>query len=94
MRKQELVAAVKLSTGLTAAQADEVVSSVVEQITNALARDETVTLVGFGSFRTKLRAARSGKNPSTGASIAIPASHAVSFKAGEKLRNLVAAKSE
>jgi len=94
MRKQELVAAVKLATDLTAAQADEVVSSVVEQVTNALARDETVSLIGFGSFRTKLRAARTGKNPSNGATIAIPASRAVSFKAAEKLRNFVKTKPE
>ena len=58
-------------------------------ITDALANEETVTLTGFGTFSTKRREAREGRNPRTGESIAIAASRVPSFKAGKTLRDAV-----
>ncbi len=87
MRKSELVAAVVESTGLSPLQADDVVASMLEQITNTLARGEGIQLIGFGSFLVKERAARNGKNPKTGQPIHIPAKKQVQFKAGSKLRS-------
>lgn len=89
MRKQELIEAVAEQAGLSKHQADDAVSELFEQITNALARGETIQLIGFGSFCVKLRAARTGNNPQTGASIQIPAKRQPSFKAGSQLRNLL-----
>ncbi len=87
MRKTDLVESVSKSTGLSARQADEVVSSMIEQITNALSRGESFSLVGFGSFGVKARAARMGKHPKTGEPINIAASNNVYFKPGKDLRD-------
>lgn len=86
MNKTDLVAAVAAHTDLSKDKSDLVVSALLEQITNALSRKETVTLIGFGSFTPSARAARIGKNPQTGASIDIAARTAVVFKPGKTFK--------
>ncbi len=89
MNKSELVAAVAASAGISQAKAAQAVSAVTDQITNAMARGESVSLVGFGTFSPRERAARTGKNPQTGATIQIAASKSVGFKAGKGLKDSV-----
>lgn len=89
MHKTDIVVAVANATGLSVSKADLAVSAFFEQITNAASRGETVSLVGFGSFTPSERAARTGRNPQTGATIQIAASKSVSFKAGKALKDAV-----
>lgn len=89
MHKTDIVVAVANKLELSAHKADLVVSAFVEQITNALSRGETVALLGFGSFNVSERAARTGRNPQTGAVIQIAASKAVTFKAGKALKDAI-----
>lgn len=89
MHKTDIVVAVANKLELSANKADLVVSAFIEQITNALSRGESVSLLGFGSFNVSERAARSGRNPQTGAVIQIAASKSVSFKAGKALKDAV-----
>ena len=65
------------------------VDAVFEVIAEALAREEAVRIAGFGTFETKSRSARTGRNPRTGESVSIPASKAPSFKAAKALRDAV-----
>ena len=71
------------------AQAGQVADAVFSAIANALVRDESVVIPGFGTFSTKSREARQGRNPRTGESITIAASKSPSFKAGKTLRDAV-----
>ena len=89
MNKSELCAHVAASTSVPKATADAVVSAVFSTIAETLARNETVAIAGFGTFTTRARAAREGRNPATGESIAIAASKSPAFKAGKKLRETV-----
>lgn len=89
MNKSDLVTAVAAQADLTKDKADVVVSALIEQITNALSRDESVALIGFGSFNQSHRAARTGRNPQTGATIEISASNSVNFKAGKALKDAI-----
>lgn len=89
MHKTDIVVALANTTDLGVNKADLVVSSFIEQITNALSRGESVALLGFGSFNVSERAARAGRNPQTGASIQIAASKTVTFKAGKALKESV-----
>lgn len=89
MHKTDIVVAVANKLELSANKADLVVSAFIEQITNALSRGESVSLLGFGSFNVSERAARTGRNPQTGAVIQIAASKSVSFKAGKALKDAV-----
>jgi nucleoid DNA-binding protein len=89
MNKSDLVNAVAEHADLTKDKADAAVSAIIEQITNALSRDEAVSLVGFGSFSQSHRAARTGRNPQTGAALQIAASNGVSFKPGKALKDAV-----
>lgn len=89
MQKNHLVVMLANELELTPHKADLVVSSLIEQITNALSRGESVTLPGFGSFKVSERAAREGRNPRTGETIKIAASKAVVFKAGINLKSAV-----
>lgn len=89
MNKSDLITAVAAQADLTKDKADAAVSAIVEQITNALSRDESVTLVGFGTFSQSHRAARTGRNPQTGAEIQIAASNGVNFKPGKSLKDAV-----
>ncbi|MDT8428085.1 MAG: HU family DNA-binding protein [Pseudomonadales bacterium] len=90
MKKPELAAAVAAQTGMTRNTAGETISIVLDQITDALARGEQVTLPGFGSFRPVSRAARTGVNPQTGATLHIAASKSASFRAGKALKEAIA----
>lgn len=89
MRKPELAAAVADQTGLTRDKASEVITTFTDQVSAAAARGEDVTLIGFGTFSIRHREARAGRNPQTGASVRIPASKTVGFKAGKALKNVV-----
>ena len=77
--------AVRLKLGK--AEAEAAVDTVFEAIGESLAREESVRIAGFGTFATRSREARTGRNPGTGEAIAIPASKAPSFKAGKALRD-------
>ena len=87
MNKNDLVDAVSERTGLAKSDAARAVEAVLGAITDTLKKGETVALSGFGSFVAKTRAARSGRNPRTGETIAIPASRAPAFKAGKGLKD-------
>lgn len=89
MHKTELVAAVADIADLPKEKANDVVSAIVDEITNALSREETVSLIGFGTFAPRHRAARTGRSPKTGESIQIAASTSVGFKPGKALKDAV-----
>ncbi|MGH8574182.1 MAG: HU family DNA-binding protein [Gammaproteobacteria bacterium] len=89
MNKAELIDAVAGSANLTKVDAGRAVDALVDVIAGALKGDDEVTLVGFGTFTVRKRAARSGRNPRTGDIIAIPASNLPAFKPGKALRDAV-----
>ena len=89
MNKTELVAAVAEKAALSKKDAEKAVGAVVDTITAALADGDKVQLVGFGTFEVRERAARTGKNPRTGAAIKIAASKVPAFKAGKALKEIV-----
>jgi len=89
MNKAELIEAVAEAADLSKAGATRAVDAVLDTITGALKGGDQVTLVGFGTFEVRARAARAGRNPQTGATINIPASKAPSFKAGKALKDAV-----
>lgn len=89
MNRNDLREAVASETGLSGAQADRALSAVLDSITEALAKGEKVTLPGFGTFETRERSARQGRNPQTGESMTIAASKSPAFKAGTGLKKAV-----
>ena len=89
MNKSDFVAAVAEATELTKADAGRAVDAFIDTVTKALKKGETVTLVGFGTFSVRKRAARQGRNPQTGATIKIKASKNPGFKAGKALKDAV-----
>ena len=89
MNKTDLVAAVAAKAEVSKKDADAAVKAVFDAITEALAEGEKVSLVGFGTFEVKIRAARSGKNPRTGEVIEIAETKIPSFKAGSALKGAV-----
>lgn len=89
MNKADLINALAEKNGLKKKDAEAAVNAVLDLIAEALKKGEKVAIMGFGSFETKTRAARTGKNPATGATIEIPASKAVVFKAGKALKDSV-----
>ena len=89
MNKAELIAAVAEKTGMSKKDTDAVIAATLGTITEALAEDEKVQLVGFGSFEVKKRAARTGRNPKTKEAIEIAASRVPQFKAGKALKDAV-----
>ncbi|HEY9150505.1 MAG: HU family DNA-binding protein [Gammaproteobacteria bacterium] len=89
MNKSELIDAVASSADLSKAAATKAVDAVIDTVTNTLKNGEQVTLVGFGTFEVRARAARSGRNPQTGETINIKASNAPAFKAGKALKDAV-----
>ena len=90
MNKTELINAVAEKAGLSKKAAEAAVNATLSAITEGLKTEEKVQLVGFGSFETKKRAARTGLNPRTGAAVEIPASTVPTFKAGKALKDAVA----
>ncbi len=89
MNKTELIEAVASAADLSKTDAASAVDAVISTITSALKGGDTVTLVGFGTFLVRARAARVGRNPQTGATIQIKASNAPAFKAGKALKDAV-----
>lgn len=89
MRKPELAEAIAEKTDLTKAKATEVLNALTDEIADAVSRNDSVSLIGFGTFSQRERKARTGKNPQTGAAIEIPASKSVAFKPGKALKDAV-----
>ena len=89
MTKSQLIDAIAEKASLSKADASKSLSATLESVTDALKAGEKVVLIGFGTFSVSLRAARTGKNPQTGEVIAIPASKAAKFKAGQQLKDAV-----
>lgn len=89
MRKPELAAAIAEQADITKDKANEVVTAITDIITKAMAEEDTVSLIGFGTFSQRQRAARVGKNPQTGEAIQIAASKTVAFKPGKGLKEAV-----
>lgn len=90
MTKAELISAVAEKSDLTKKDSDKAVTAVIEAITEALVNGDKVSLVGFGTFEVKNRAARKGINPRTKEPMPIPASKLPAFKAGKALKEAVA----
>ena len=90
MNKTELIAEVANKAGLSRKDAEKALGAVVETITEAVVKGDKVQLVGFGSFETKQREARTGRNPKTEETIEIPATRVPVFKAGKALKDAVA----
>ena len=89
MNKTDLIDAVAQKTDLTKKESEAAINATLDAMVEALASEEKVVLVGFGTFETKKRAARKGRNPSTKEPINIPASKAPVFKAGKGLKDKV-----
>ncbi len=89
MNKSELIDAIASGADLSKAAAGRALDSTVDAITESLRKGEQVSLVGFGTFNVKQRAARQGRNPQTGATIQIKAATVPSFKAGKALKEAV-----
>jgi DNA-binding protein HU-beta len=89
MKKEELVAFVSEKADITRKSAGEAVNAILEGITSALEKGDSISLTGFGSFKAVKRAAREGRNPSTGEKIQIPASRGVKFTPGAVLKERV-----
>lgn len=89
MNKSELIHAVAEKSELSLADSGRAVNAVLEAVGDSLKKGDAVQLVGFGTFSTKERAARTGRNPQTGAEIKIPASKTVGFKVGKALKDSV-----
>ncbi len=89
MTKSDLVNQVAAAAELSKKDAEKAVNAVVDTITGALKSGDKVALVGFGTFETRNRPARTGRNPQTKQEITIPASIAPAFKAGKALKDAV-----
>lgn len=89
MTKAELIAKIAEKAELTKKDSEAAVKGIVAAIEEALAAGESVQMIGFGTFKVSQRAARTGRNPQTGAEIKIPASKVPSFKAGKALKDAV-----
>jgi DNA-binding protein HU-beta len=89
MNKAELIDSVAEAADLSKASAARAVDAVTDAIADALKKDDQVTIVGFGTFSVRKRAARSGRNPRTGETINIKASNVPGFKPGKALKDAV-----
>jgi len=89
MNKAELVEEVRTETGLTKKTSREAIDAITSAIAHSLAREERVTLVGFGTFQVMERKARRGRNPQTGKELQIPAKKVPKFRPGKGLREKV-----
>lgn len=92
MNKSELIDAMASGADISKAAAGRALDAAVAAITATVAKGDNVTLVGFGSFKAAKRAARTGKNPKTGAAIKIPATTVPKFSAGASFKAAVAKK--
>ena len=89
MNKAELIEAVADATDTSKAEASRTLDAVLDSISGALSKGDSVALVGFGTFNVRERAARMGRNPQTGATMQIAASKVPGFKAGKALKDKV-----
>ena len=89
MTKADLIELVAAEAGISKKEASAAVEAIIGGITDSLAKGDSVSLVGFGTFSVSNRAARTGRNPATGAAIQIAASKAPKFKAGKPLKDAV-----
>lgn len=90
MNKTELIAAMAEKAGVSKKDAEKVLGAFVDVVGDSLKKGDKIQLVGFGTFETRERAAREGKNPQTGEKIKIAASTVPAFKAGKALKDLIA----
>ena len=89
MNRKELVDALAAKTDSTKADAERNVGALIDIISGTLKKGDSLTLVGFGTFEVRKRAARTGRNPRTGQQIKIKASKNPSFKAGKALKDAI-----
>ena len=89
MNKNELIEIIAQSADISKNAASRTLDAFVDSVTKSLQEGEDVVLVGFGSFTTSQRAARTGRNPQTGDAMQIPAATVARFKAGKKLKDAV-----
>ncbi|WP_419688128.1 HU family DNA-binding protein [Burkholderia theae] len=89
MNKQELIDAVAASADVSKSEAGKIVHAVLDLVVGAVSRGEMVQFVGFGTFSQGQRTARTGRNPATGAEIAIAAAKTVKFTAGKAFKDAV-----
>ena len=89
MNKSDLIAAIADESGLNKAQSGKALDAALNAIAKTLANGDSITLVGFGTFLVRDRAARTGRNPQTGAAIEIAASKVPAFKPGASLKDAV-----
>ena len=89
MNKAELIDAVAAEADLSKADSGRAIDAIVDAISKALGKGQQVSIVGFGTFTVKHRAARSGRNPRTGETIKIAASNVPGFRAGKALKDAV-----
>ena len=90
MNKTELIAAVSQSAGLTKKDTERVLNAAIDAITLSLAKGEKVQLSGFGTFETKEREARIGRNPRTREAVEIAATRVPTFKPSKALKDIIA----
>ena len=89
MNKKEFIDKVSLKAGLSKKDAEAALQAVTDSLTELLAAGDSIVLPGFASLSVKKRAARAGRNPSTGKPIDIPESNAISFKVALKLKEAI-----
>lgn len=89
MNKQDLIAKIAKDTGITKVAATQAVDSFFEGLTKAFKKGQSVTFVGFGTFKVVTRKARTARNPQTGAAIKIPKRKAVRFTPGKGLKETI-----
>jgi DNA-binding protein HU-beta len=89
MNKQDLINKIAKDVGVTKANASAAVDSLIDGITRSLKKGQSITFVGFGTFKTSQRKARTARNPQTGATIKVPKRRVVRFKAGKALKDAV-----
>ncbi|MGK7295585.1 MAG: HU family DNA-binding protein [Candidatus Wenzhouxiangella sp. M2_3B_020] len=89
MNKAELIDSIASEADLSKADAGRALDAFIDNVTKALKKGDTVSLIGFGTFSVKERAARTGRNPATGETIQIKASKTPSFKAGKAFKDAI-----
>jgi DNA-binding protein HU-beta len=89
MNKGQLIDNIAESADISKAAANRALDAFIDSVTNALVEGDSVSLIGFGSFSVKERAARTGRNPQTGGEIQIPAAKVPAFKAGKSLKDAI-----
>jgi DNA-binding protein HU-beta len=89
MNKGDIIDAIASGAGLTKADAGRALEALITAIEKALKKGDTVSIIGFGTFSVRKRAARKGRNPRTGAEIKIKASKTPAFKAGKALKEAI-----